>query len=64
MIDKRNGELDFIEVQLDRTKEITESTFREEYEKGIAPRTLYKKFGFVEDELIEEFVYPNQKILG
>ena len=27
---------------------------------GIAPRALYKKFGFVEDKLIEEFGYPNQ----
>ncbi len=49
--------------QLDRTKEITVSTFREEDEKGVAPRTLYKKFGFVEDELIEEFGYPNQKFV-
>ena len=49
--------------QLDRTKDISVSTFREEDEKGIAPRTLYKKFGFVEDELIEEFGYPNQVFL-
>lgn len=49
--------------QLDRAKEITVSTFREEDEKGVAPRALYKKFGFVEDELIEEFGYPNQKFV-
>ena len=49
--------------QLDRTKDISVSTFREEDEKGIAPRALYKKFGFVEDELIEEFGYPNQVFL-
>lgn len=49
--------------QLDREKEITVSTFREEDEKGVAPRALYKKFGFVEDELIEEFGYPNQKFV-
>ncbi|MBQ7874883.1 MAG: GNAT family N-acetyltransferase [Oscillospiraceae bacterium] len=48
---------------LDRTKDITVSTFREEDEKGIAPRALYKKFGFSEDELIEEFGYPNQKFI-
>lgn len=48
---------------LDRTKDITVSTFREEDEKGTAPRALYKKFGFVEDELIEEFGYPNQKFI-
>lgn len=46
--------------RLDRTKPITVSTFREEDEKGIAPRALYQKFGFVPDELTEEFGYPNQ----
>lgn len=49
--------------QLDRTKDITVSTFREEDKKGDAPRALYKKFGFVEDELIEEFGYPNQRFI-
>lgn len=46
--------------ELDRTKDITVSTFREEDEKGIAPRALYKKFGFIEDGLTIEFGYPNQ----
>lgn len=55
--------LDAALEQLDRAKEITVSTFREEDEKGVAPRALYKKFGFVEDELIEEFGYPNQKFV-
>ena len=36
------------------------STFRENDVKGIAPRKLYKKFGFEEGELIEEFGYPNK----
>ena len=49
--------------QLDRTKDISVSTFREDDEKGDAPRALYKKFGFVEDELTEEFGYPNQVFL-
>lgn len=49
--------------QLDRTIDISVSTFREGDEKGIAPRALYKKFGFVEDELTEEFGYPNQVFL-
>lgn len=49
--------------QLDRTKDITVSTFRENDEKGTAPRALYKKFGFKEAELIEEFGYPNQKFV-
>lgn len=49
--------------QLDRTKDISVSTFREEDEKGNAPRALYRKFGFVEGELIEEFDYPNQRFI-
>lgn len=49
--------------KLDREKDITVSTFREDDIKGIAPRSLYKKFGFEEDELIEEFGYPNQKFV-
>lgn len=48
-------------ANLDRTKEISVSTFRADDEKGLAPRTLYEKFGFIEDALIEEFGYPNQK---
>ena len=49
--------------KLDRDKDITVSTFRENDVKGIAPRKLYKKFGFEEDELIEEFGYPNQRFV-
>ena len=49
--------------KLDRTKPITVSTFREEDDKGAAPRVLYKKFGFVPEELIEEFGYPNQRFV-
>lgn len=49
--------------KLDRTKPITLSTFREEDEKGTAPRALYKKFGFLEGELIEEFGYPSQRFI-
>ena len=48
---------------LDRAKNITVSTFRESDVKGIAPRAMYKKFGFVEDELIEEFGYPHQRFI-
>lgn len=46
---------------LDRTREISVSTFRAEDEKGTAPRAFYEKFGFVEDALTEEMDYPNQK---
>ena len=47
--------------ELDRTKEISVSTFRAEDEKGLAPRALYEKYGFVPDALIMEMGYPNQK---
>ena len=47
--------------KLDR--DITVSTFRKNDVKGIAPRKLYKKFGFEEGELIEEFGYPNQRFV-
>jgi ribosomal protein S18 acetylase RimI-like enzyme len=43
--------------------EIWVTTFREDDPKGDAPRALYKKMGFVEDELVMEFGYPNQKLL-
>ncbi len=46
--------------ELDRSRDITVSTFREEDEKGVAPRALYRKYGFREGELTEEFGYPNQ----
>lgn len=46
---------------LDRTREISVSTFRADDEKGVAPRAFYEKFGFIEDALIEEMDYPNQK---
>ena len=46
--------------ELDRNRDITVSTYRENDEKGIASRALYKKFGFREGELTVEFGYPNQ----
>ena len=46
--------------ELDRSKEITVSTFRENDDKGKASRALYRKFGFQEGEMTEEFGYPNQ----
>lgn len=39
------------------------STFREGDQMGTAPRALYKKLGFVEDELTIEFGYPCQKLV-
>ena len=46
--------------ELDRNREITVSTFRENDDKGKAPRALYRKFGFQEGELTEEFGHPTQ----
>lgn len=43
--------------------DISVTTFRENDIKGIAPRQLYRKFGFKEDELVTEFNYPNQKFI-
>ena len=48
---------------LDRTREISVSTFRADDEKGLAPRALYQKYGFIEGELIEAMGYPNQKYI-
>lgn len=45
---------------LDGSRDITVTTFREGDKNGDAPRALYKKFGFKEDKLVEEFGYPNQ----
>ena len=49
--------------ELDRSKDITVSTFRENDEKGTAPRGLYKKFGFSEGELTIENDYPVQEFV-
>lgn len=39
------------------------STFRKDDRLGDTPRALYKKFGFIEDELMMEYGYPNQKFV-
>ena len=49
--------------ELDRSKEITVTTFREDDEKGTAPRALYQRFGFAEGKLLEEFGYPVQEFV-
>lgn len=48
---------------LDRTREISVCTFRADDEKGVAPRALYEKYGFIEDALVEAMGYPNQKYI-
>ena len=49
--------------ELDRTRPITVSTFREDDEKGTAPRALYQRDGFEPADLTVEFGYPNQVFL-
>ena len=49
--------------ELDRSKDITVTTFRENDEKGTAPRELYKKFGFTEGKLLVEFGHPVQEFV-
>lgn len=43
--------------------DISVTTYREGDSKGIAARALYKKYGFIEDELVTEFGYPNQRFI-
>lgn len=50
-------------LELDRSKDIIVTTFRENDEKGVAPRGLYKRFGFIEGKLLVEFGYPVQEFV-
>lgn len=43
--------------------DIEVTTFREDDEKGTAPRALYRRFGFVPAELFFEFDYPVQRFV-
>ena len=49
--------------ELDRSKDITVTTFRDNDEKGIAPRGLYKQYGFTEENLMVENDYPVQRFV-
>ena len=50
-------------AELDRSRDITVTTFRDNDEKGIAPRALYKRFGFEEEKLMIENDYPVQRFI-
>ena len=50
-------------ADLDRSRDITVKTFRGNDEKGIAPRALYNRFGFVEEKLMIENDYPVQRFI-
>lgn len=49
--------------KLDRSREITVSTFREGDPKASAPRALYRGFGFVEGPLGIDLGYPTQEFI-
>ena len=49
--------------ELDRFRDITVTTFRDNDEKGIAPRALYRRFGFKEEKLMFENGYPVQRFV-
>ena len=50
-------------TELDRSKDITVTTFQENDDKGMAPRALYKNIGFVEEKLMIENDYPVQRFV-
>ena len=50
-------------AELDSSRDITVTTFRDNDEKGIAPRALYKRFGFAEEKLMVENDYPVQRFV-
>ena len=49
--------MDEVLTNLDRTKEISVSTFRADDEKGTAPRALYEKYHLSPDDDYPEFKY-------
>ena len=50
-------------LELDRSRNITVTTFRESDEKGTAPRALYQKYGFEAGKLLTEYDYPLQEFV-
>ena len=52
----------FAETMLKRMEgDVWADTFREDDPLGTASRALYKKFGFEEGKLLEDFGYPVQR---
>ena len=48
---------------LDQAKEVTVTTYREDVPEGAAARAFYKRLGFVEGKLTEEFGSPVQEFI-
>ena len=50
-------------ARLDRSRDVTVTTFREDDERGPAPRALYRRFGFLPGRLDMEFGSPVQEFI-
>ena len=55
--------VDFMLTQMDVGKDITVTTYREGDPNGIAARAFYKRLGFCEGRLTEEFGCPVQEFI-
>lgn len=55
--------VDFMLTQMDAGKDITVTTYRESDANGIAARAFYKRLGFSEGKLTEEFGCPVQEFV-
>lgn len=53
----------FMLTQMEKDKDITVTTYREDDPNGIAARAFYKRMGFLEGRLGEEFGYPVQEFI-
>ena len=50
-------------TKLDSSKDISVTTYRDGVPEGIAARAFYKRMGFVEGKLTEEFGSPVQEFV-
>ncbi len=55
--------VDFMLTQMERGKAITVTTYREGDPNGVAARAFYKRLGFCEGRLTEEFGCPVQEFI-
>ena len=55
--------VDFMLTQMEAGKDVTVTTYREEDPNGIAARAFYKRLGFSEGRLTEEFGSPVQEFV-
>ena len=55
--------LSYMFTKLDSSKDIFVTTYRDGVPEGIAARAFYKRMGFVEGKLTEEFGSPVQEFV-